>query len=171
MVLWGTNGLARLRLRERLECEVRADPRVLEDLVSQLLVAERRHATVRVVKKDDLIGVHQSLRDHEAANGVLGRHPSGVADHVRIALLETEHLCWVESGVHAGEDGDPARGTRDTRSTRRSRLALGWCARCRRRDACLLVVRLRHRRRNLPPTHPAAQRRRIDCDATGGINR
>ena len=60
------------------------------DLSAELVVGEREHAAVGVVDEDDLLGPEQALRDRQRADLVVGHDAAGVADHVRVALLEAE---------------------------------------------------------------------------------
>src|SRR5699024_8327969 len=71
---------------------------------------EGEHAAVGVVDEDDLAGAEEALTDDERADLVLGDHPSGVADDVGIALLQSEQAEGVEPRVHARDDGDATRG-------------------------------------------------------------
>jgi hypothetical protein len=50
------------------------------------------------------------LWDDEGADGVVARAAAGVADDVRVALTEACELGGVKPRVHAGEDGEAARG-------------------------------------------------------------
>ena len=51
-------------------------------------------------------GAEQPLADRERADLVIGHHPGGVADHVRLAVLEAQDGVHVQPGVHAGHHGD-----------------------------------------------------------------
>jgi hypothetical protein len=55
---------------------------------------------------DDLPGAEQPLGDHQRADRVVGHDPAGVADHVRVTLVQAECAVDVEAGVHAGQHGD-----------------------------------------------------------------
>ena len=55
-----------------------------------------------MVDEDDLARAQKTLGDGERADLVVGYDPAGVADHVRVALLETEHPVDVEPSIHAG---------------------------------------------------------------------
>ncbi|NYJ05606.1 hypothetical protein GGQ55_001884 [Geodermatophilus daqingensis] len=85
---------------------MRAHAGVLLDRVAEVLVGEGQHPAVGVVDEDDLGRPEQPLADRERADLVVGDHAAGVADDVRLALVEAEHAVDVEAGVHAGQDGD-----------------------------------------------------------------
>ena len=72
----------------------------------ELVVGEGEHPAVGVVDEDDLLGPEQPLGDRERADLVVGDDTAGVADHVRVALLEPEHARRDEPRVHARDDGD-----------------------------------------------------------------
>ena len=74
------------------------------------LVGEELHAAVGVVDDEPLLRAQQLVRDHEGPDGVVGRASPGVTDDVRIAFAEPGVLGGVQPGVHAGEDGEAARG-------------------------------------------------------------
>ena len=46
----------------------------------------------------------QPLGEHDRADHVVGHDASGVADDVRVAVGEAEHLEDVHAAVHAGDD-------------------------------------------------------------------
>ena len=52
----------------------------------------------------------QLVRDHQRADGVVAGPAAGVADDVRVALAQPGVLGRVEAGIHAGQDGEAARG-------------------------------------------------------------
>src|SRR4051794_3530679 len=102
-----------LEVVERLRGPVRLDAGVLLDLALEVVVAEGEHPAVGVVDEDDLLGAEQPLRDREGADLVVGHDPAGVADHVRVAQLQTEDRIRVHARVHACHDGDlPGRRQR-----------------------------------------------------------
>ena len=47
----------------------------------------------------------QALRDRQRADRVVGHDATGVADHVRVALAQSERAVDVEASVHARHDG------------------------------------------------------------------
>jgi len=55
-------------------------------------------------------GAEEALGDRQGADLVVGDDAAGVADDVRVALFEAEQAVGVQAGVHAGQDGDLARG-------------------------------------------------------------
>src|SRR5215210_7253849 len=98
-----------LEVGERLRGPLRLDAGVLLDLAAEVVVLEGEHAAVGVVDEDDLLGAEQPLRDRQRADLVVGDDPAGVADHVRVALAEPQQPVWVQSRVHARDDGDLPR--------------------------------------------------------------
>ena len=54
----------------------------------------------------DLLRAEQALADRQGPDLVVGDDAPGVADHVRLALVQAEGAVDVEAGVHAGQDGD-----------------------------------------------------------------
>jgi hypothetical protein len=76
------------------------------------VVGELEHPAVGVVDEDDLRGAKQPLTDGQRPDPVVGDHPAGVADHVRVAVREAEDGVHVQPGIHAGDDCDAARGRR-----------------------------------------------------------
>ena len=73
------------------------------------LVGEGEHPAVRVVDEDDLAGAEQPLADRQRPDLVVGHDAAGVADDVRLAVVQAEEAVDVEPGVHAGDDGDVLR--------------------------------------------------------------
>src|SRR5689334_5784819 len=101
------DGLAHVAVQvgEGLERERRPDAGVRLDLGLYLVVMEGEHAAAGVVDEDDLGRPEQPLGDGQGPDDVVGHHPAGVADHVRVALGEPEYAVGVEPGVHAGDHG------------------------------------------------------------------
>ena len=56
------------------------------------------------MNENDLFGVQQALGENQRAHHVIGHHTAGVADDVRIAMGQTEHLEDVHAAVHARDD-------------------------------------------------------------------
>ncbi len=112
----GMNGLDRdpvdrladvgVQVGERLGRPLGLQPGLVLDALLELVVGEGQHPAVGVVDEDDLLGAQQPLRDGQRADLVVGDHPTGVADHVRLALVQAEQAVDVQPGVHAGDDGD-----------------------------------------------------------------
>jgi hypothetical protein len=75
------------------------------------------------VDEDDLGRPEQPLADRERADLVVGDHAAGVADDVRLALLQAEHAVDVEPRVHAGQDGDVLGGRERQRAGEGLRVA------------------------------------------------
>ena len=68
------------------------------------------HAAVRVVDEHDLARAEAALGDRERADHVVGDHPAGVAQDVRLAVAQPERGERVQARVHARHDGQaPAR--------------------------------------------------------------
>jgi hypothetical protein len=83
---------------------------VCAELCLDVLVAERQHPAVGLADHEDLLGSEQVVRDHERPQRVVGDDARGVADDVRVALLEPEELGGVEARVHARDDCELAAG-------------------------------------------------------------
>jgi hypothetical protein len=77
-----------------------------------------------VVDEDDLVGAEQPLRDDQRANCVVGGDAAGVADDVRLALLEAEYVVDVQAGIHARQHSDMLGG-RERKIALRERLGIG----------------------------------------------
>ncbi|EAU65160.1 hypothetical protein STIAU_4203 [Stigmatella aurantiaca DW4/3-1] len=87
--------------------------RRLEAALEQLaegLLREELHAAVGMVDDEELLGAQQLVGDDEGADGIVTRTASGVADDVRIALLEPRELGGIDARVHAGQDGEASGG-------------------------------------------------------------
>ncbi len=72
------------------------------------VIREREHTAAGVVDQDDLVCIEQVVGDDEAADGVFCDDTAGVTDDVGFTRLEAEQVFDIESGVHAGHDGDAA---------------------------------------------------------------
>src|SRR4051812_28034287 len=95
---------ALLEVGKRKEVDVaRVRPEVLLHLRIKVLVLEGLHSAVGVVDHEDLVGAEQPLRDHDRAQRVL-HTPTGVADHVSVALLESQEAARQEARIHACDD-------------------------------------------------------------------
>ena len=86
------------------------DTLALAERLPQLVVLEREHPAVGVADDERLPRAEQVVGDHERAHGVVRRDPAGVADHVCVAVLETQGLGRIDPGVHAGDDREAAAG-------------------------------------------------------------
>src|ERR1700750_3285483 len=82
------DGLAHVgvQVAEGLERERGPDAGVGLDLGLDVVVVEGEHAAVGGVEEDYLVRPEQPLGDGEGPDDVVGHHPAGVADHVRVAL-------------------------------------------------------------------------------------
>jgi hypothetical protein len=80
------------------------------DIGLEGVVGEGEHAAVGVVDEDDLLGSEQPLGDRQRADLVVGHDAAGVADDVRVALLEAEQAVGVQPRVHARDNRDLAPG-------------------------------------------------------------
>ena len=91
------------------------------------------------MQEDDLACAEVALRDAQRAGDVVGDHPAGVADDVRLAVPQAEHLEDVHARVHAGDDRQPASRLRPA-GARRRRPPRTWrcCATARRRSGASL---------------------------------
>ncbi len=74
------------------------------------LIGEELHPAIGVVDDEPLSGAEQLVRDHQRPDGIVARPSTGIADHVGVAFGQTCVLGRVEPRVHAGEDGEAARG-------------------------------------------------------------
>ena len=55
-------------------------------------------------------GAQQTLGNEEGAQHVIGDHPAGIADHVRVAFFEAQHAARFKSCVHADDHGGSLAG-------------------------------------------------------------
>ena len=76
------------------------------ELLVHVRVREREHPAIRVPDHDGLLGPEQVVGEDERADRLVVHDPARVADHVRIALLETEEPCRIEARVHACDHGE-----------------------------------------------------------------
>src|SRR5919198_4989897 len=79
-----------LQVVERLRRPLGLDSGFLLHLAAELVVAEGEHAAVGVVDQHDLLGSEEALRDCQRADLVIGDYSAGVADHMRVALVQPE---------------------------------------------------------------------------------
>ena len=89
---------------ERAERERRRVPRLPRELTGELVVDDRAESAFGVGDDEHRTGAEQALRQHERSQDIVGHHRAGVAQHVRIAFLETERRQRVDPGVHTRED-------------------------------------------------------------------
>jgi hypothetical protein len=73
--------------------------------VAHDLVGEQLHAAVGVVNDEKLLRAQQLVRDHQRTDGVVAGPPTGVANHVGVALGQPGEMGRVEAGVHACQNG------------------------------------------------------------------
>jgi hypothetical protein len=99
-----------VEIAERLGRPLGLDAGVVLHLAAKVVVREREHSAVGVVDQHDLFRSEQSLRDRERADLVVGDHAAGVADDMRVALVEAEQAVGIQPRVHARDDGNPFRG-------------------------------------------------------------
>ena len=59
---------------------------------------------------EPLVSAEQLVGDYKRADGIIAGPPTSIADYVRIALCQTSKLSWVETCIHAGQDGKMASG-------------------------------------------------------------
>lgn len=85
----------------------------LQALLQQIihhLVGEGQHAAVRVVDDEPLLRPQQLVGDDEGTDRLLVHPAACVADHMGIALGQARKLRRVQTGVHAGHDGEFSAG-------------------------------------------------------------
>ena len=63
-----------------------------------------------MVDDDELLRVEQMMRHDQRAQRVFCDDAAGIADHVRVAGIQSETALEQDSGIHAGEDGHAAAG-------------------------------------------------------------
>ena len=56
--------------------------------------------------EDDLLGSQETLRNGQRSNRIVSDDAAGVADHVCIALFETEHARRIEPSIHTSDNRD-----------------------------------------------------------------
>jgi hypothetical protein len=76
------------------------------------VVGEEEHAAVGVVDDEEFFCAEELVADDERTDGVVAGAAAGVADDVGVAFGKTGVFGGVETGVHAGEDGE-ASGRRE----------------------------------------------------------
>src|ERR671937_349456 len=79
-----------LEIVEGLRRPLRLDARLVLELPTKVVVSERQHAAVRVVDQHDLLGSEQPLRNGQRSDLVVSDYAAGVANDVRIALVQPE---------------------------------------------------------------------------------
>ena len=94
---------------ERLDCKRRGHPGRLLQFGAEAVVGDQLQATIGVVDEQDLLRVEAPLRNRERADHVVGDDAAGVAQDVRLAVLEAERGEDVESRVHARDDREAQR--------------------------------------------------------------
>ena len=97
-----------VRVGEALECPPRLDADFVFQIGLELGLVDGLQATVGVVHQNDFTRTHLALRQYERADDVVGHHAASVADDVRIAVVQPEHLKDVHAAVHAGHDCEVA---------------------------------------------------------------
>jgi hypothetical protein len=63
-----------------------------------------------VLHHEDLPRVEEALADCEREDHIVGYGAPGIADDVRVALLQSEDPMRVQARVHAGQDRDACPG-------------------------------------------------------------
>lgn len=74
----------------------------------EILIAETKHAAIRVMDDEVLVRAQQVRRNYQRAQRVVGHAPPGVANHMRIAQIQAEKCLRMKPRVHARDDGQPA---------------------------------------------------------------
>ena len=103
---------------DREEAEIGAGAR------AQLLVGDSGESALRVLHDDDGVDAEHVARERQAAQHVVGHPPACVADHVRLAELQTERREHVDAGVHARDHREVAGRARVGRSGALDRMGL-----------------------------------------------
>lgn len=81
------------------------------DFRPQILLAGQHQAAVGMVDDHDLAGAEQVVRYQKRTQTILSDDPACVADDVRVPSSKAEGTDG-EPGIHAGKDGEFARGAR-----------------------------------------------------------
>jgi hypothetical protein len=76
----------------------------------ELIVGEREHAALRVLDQHDFPGPQQPLADRQGPDHVGGDDATGVADHVRVTVAQSEQAARIQSRVHARDHRDMQGG-------------------------------------------------------------
>src|SRR6516225_9827841 len=81
--------------------------------IAHVIVGEQQHPAIRVVDDKPLAGAEEFVRDNQRPDGVIAGSTASITNHMGIAFGETGVFCWIESGIHTGEDREmAARGER-----------------------------------------------------------
>src|SRR6266850_5673111 len=104
--------------------------------VAHDIAGEEFHAAIGMVNDEKFACSEKFITDDQRANGIVAGPTAGVADDVGIAFGETGILGGIEARVHAGENGEAARG-------RESEFAFFTEA------GAVLLIGLEHFRKNL----------------------
>lgn len=70
---------------------------------SQLVFFYLQQAAVGVIDDDEFLSVEKMMRNDQRAQSVVRGNAAGIADHVRIARLQSEAALEKNAGIHAGE--------------------------------------------------------------------
>ncbi len=97
-----------VRIREAFQGPPRLDTALGLELGLEGSLVDRLQAAIRVVDQQDLACAEQALREHQRANDVVGDDAAGIADDVRVAVGEAQHLEDVHAAVHTSNDRQPA---------------------------------------------------------------
>ena len=73
------------------------------------LVGQTLHPAVRMLDHEPLVRAEHLVGDQQRANHIVRYASARVADHVCIALRDPCKFCWVETAVHARDDGKTPR--------------------------------------------------------------
>src|SRR5690606_32723877 len=90
---------------ERLDRPRRSQPGGFLDLVLERVLGDQRQTALGVLHHDDFPGLQFALADGQRPDHVVGRHPAGVAQNVRLAVPQAEHVEHLDPGIHAGHHG------------------------------------------------------------------
>src|SRR6266566_5547723 len=85
--------------------------REILDSGAQILFAGVHQSAIGVIDDHDFLGAEQIVRNDQGAQRVISDDAAGVADDVRVSLFQSQGA-GRKTGIHTGEDGQLALGTR-----------------------------------------------------------
>ncbi len=71
----------------------------------QLIFFYFEQAAICMVDDDELLRIEQVMGNDQRAERVFGGNSARIADHVRVAWLQSQTAFKQDSGIHAGENG------------------------------------------------------------------
>lgn len=87
------------------------NPRSAPVIFAEIGVGDPGQTALGVLHDDHGVDAEDVARESKAAQHVVGDPAAGVSDDVGFAKMEPERGKNVDSGVHAGDDGEVAPGT------------------------------------------------------------